>query len=173
MLGKLPHGLPFWHPAALISTWGGSGLLPGARGPGDRFSPCPCMGYRIRYGSEGLLIAAAVTLLAGLWSSARYLRTSTSKDPGTIVDETAGQLLASRSCRWMSVVLPDLSVPNRRYPQTLAGLMGGSDHRRLGNYDGRHLCCALSDGATLRCTDLPYGILRMIDPDIRSAVQPC
>ena len=96
MFGKLPHGLPFWHPAALISTWGGSGLLPGAPGTwGSLFTLPFAWVIASRYGSEGLLVAAAVTLLAGLWSSALYLRTSTSKDPGTIViDETAGQLLA-------------------------------------------------------------------------------
>ena len=96
MFGKLPHGLPFWHPAALISTWGGSGLLPKAPGTwGSLFTLPFAWVIASRYGGEGLLVAAAVTLLAGLWSSARYLRTSTSKDPGTIViDETAGQFLA-------------------------------------------------------------------------------
>lgn len=96
MFGKLPPGLPFWHPAALISTWGGSGLLPKAPGTwGSLFTLPFAWVIASRYGGEGLLVAAAVTLLAGLWSSARYLRTSTSKDPGTIViDETAGQFLA-------------------------------------------------------------------------------
>ena len=37
----------------------------------------------------------AAAFLVGLWASARYLRSSTSKDPGTIViDETAGHSLA-------------------------------------------------------------------------------
>ena len=96
MFGKLPPGLPFWHPAALISTWGGSGLLPKAPGTwGSLFTLPFAWVIASRYGGEGLLVVAAVTLLAGLWSSARYLRTSTSKDPGTIViDETAGQFLA-------------------------------------------------------------------------------
>ena len=96
MFGKLPPGLPFWHPAALISTWGGSGLLPKAPGTwGSLFTLPFAWVIASRYGGEGLLVVAAVTLLAGLWSSACYLRTSTSKDPGTIViDETAGQLLA-------------------------------------------------------------------------------
>ena len=96
MFGKLPPGLPFWHPAALISTWGGSGLLPKAPGTwGSLFTLPFAWVIASRYGGEGLLVVAAVTLLAGLWSSARYLRTSTSKDPEAIViDETAGQFLA-------------------------------------------------------------------------------
>ena len=96
MFDKLPPGLPFWHPAALIATWGGSGLLPRAPGTwGSLFTLPFAWVIASHYGSEGLLAAVAVTLLAGLWSSACYLRTSTNKDPGTIViDETAGQFLA-------------------------------------------------------------------------------
>lgn len=94
--GKLPPGLSFWHPAALVSTWGGSGLLPGAPGTwGSLFTLPVAWLIASAYGSQSLLIAAAIALLAGIWSSTRYLRTSKSKDPGTIViDEVAGQLLA-------------------------------------------------------------------------------
>ena len=43
----------------------------------------------------GIVIYPAIAFAAGLWASARYLKYSTSKDPGAIViDETAGQLLA-------------------------------------------------------------------------------
>lgn len=95
-LGTLPPGLSFWHPAALISTWGGSGLLPGAPGTwGSLFTLPVAWLIASRFGGESLLIAAAIALLVGLWASARYLQTSKSKDPGTIViDETAGQFLA-------------------------------------------------------------------------------
>ena len=94
--GRLPPGLSFWHPAALISTWGGSGLLPGAPGTwGSLFTLPAAWLIATNFGSDSLLIAAAIALVAGLWSSTRYLQTSRSKDPGTIViDETAGQFLA-------------------------------------------------------------------------------
>ena len=92
--GKLPLGLSFWHPAALISTWGGSGLLPGAPGTWGSLFTLP-FGWIIAssFGSESLFAAAAIALAGGICSSSRYLRTSQCKDPDTIViDETAGQL---------------------------------------------------------------------------------
>ena len=94
-VGALPPGLSFWHPAALISTWGGSGLLPGAPGTwGSLFTLPVAWLIASRYGSESLLIAATVAMIAGLWAATRYLRTSQSKDPGSIViDEVAGQML--------------------------------------------------------------------------------
>ena len=93
--GALPPSLSFWHPAALISTWGGSGLLPGAPGTWGSLLTLPVAWLiAFEFGSESLLVAAVVALLAGLWASARYLQTSQSKDPGTIViDEVAGQFL--------------------------------------------------------------------------------
>jgi phosphatidylglycerophosphatase A len=94
--GQLPSGLSFWHPAAVLSTWGGSGLLPSAPGTwGSLFTLPFAWVIAERWGNEALFIAAALAFFVGLWSSDRYLRHSTSKDPGAIViDETAGQFLA-------------------------------------------------------------------------------
>lgn len=94
--GQLPSGLSFWHPAALLATWGGSGLLPRAPGTwGSLFTLPFAWIIASRWGGEALFIAAAVAFVAGLWASTRYLKHSTSKDPGAIViDETAGQFLA-------------------------------------------------------------------------------
>jgi len=94
--GKLPGDLGFFHPAALVSTWWGSGLLPGAPGTWGSLATLPfAWVIAAHWGSEWLLLAAALALAAGLAASHRYLRNSASKDPGTIViDETAGQFLA-------------------------------------------------------------------------------
>jgi len=94
--GQLPSGLSFWHPAAFLSTWGGSGLLPSAPGTWGALFTLPFAWIIAEtWGNEALFIAAALAFFVGLWSSDRYLRHSTSKDPGAIViDETAGQFLA-------------------------------------------------------------------------------
>ncbi|PPR11577.1 MAG: Phosphatidylglycerophosphatase A [Alphaproteobacteria bacterium MarineAlpha11_Bin1] len=93
--GKLPSGLSFWHPAVLISTFGGTGLLPVAPGTwGSLFALPFAWLIASEFGSLGLLTASAVALLAGVWSSTYYLKSTSLKDPGTIViDETAGQFL--------------------------------------------------------------------------------
>ena len=95
-LGHLPSGLSLWHPAAVLATWGGSGLLPRAPGTwGSLFTLPFAWIIATEWGSEALFIAAALAFLAGLWASEQYLKYSTSKDPGAVViDETAGQLLA-------------------------------------------------------------------------------
>lgn len=93
--GTLPAKLPLWHPAAFFSTWGGSGLLPGAPGTWASLFTLPfawiiAMGF----GSESLIIAALITLLLGMWATSEYLQKSHAKDPGTVViDEVAGQFL--------------------------------------------------------------------------------
>jgi phosphatidylglycerophosphatase A len=94
--GRLPTGLSPWHPAAIMATWGWSGLLPGAPGTWGSLFTLP-FAWLIAgtWGPSALFVAAAVAFLIGLWASGRYLLNSKSKDPGTIViDETAGQFLA-------------------------------------------------------------------------------
>lgn len=94
--GRLPPDLSFWHPAALTATWGGSGLLPGAPGTWGSLATLPFAWLIASYwGTAGLLIASAAAFVGGMLATARYLKASTSKDPGAIViDETAGQFLA-------------------------------------------------------------------------------
>lgn len=93
--GQLPSGLSFWHPAALLATWGGSGLLPRAPGTwGSLFTLPVAWLIADRWGGEALFIVSVIVFFAGLWASAQYLKYSKSKDPSAIViDETAGQLL--------------------------------------------------------------------------------
>ena len=93
--GTLPPKLPIWHPVALLSTWGGSGLLPGAPGTwGSLFTLPLAWVVASEFGPKSLIILAAVTFIFGTWATSKYLQKSDTKDPGTIViDEAAGQLL--------------------------------------------------------------------------------
>jgi phosphatidylglycerophosphatase A len=86
--------LPFWHPAALVATVCGAGLLPGAPGSWGSLAGLG-LGWLIRgrWGAAGLAIAAGVVFVAGWWAAGRVVRASGIADPGAIVvDEVAGQL---------------------------------------------------------------------------------
>ena len=88
-------GLPPWHPAVLVATWFGSGLLPVAPGTwGSLFALPFAWVIQGRWGASGLLAAAAIVFAAGCWASAVVIRASGVKDPGSIVvDEVAAQWL--------------------------------------------------------------------------------
>ena len=79
----------------MLSTWGGSGLLPGAPGTwGSLFTLPFAWIIATEFGSKGLIIATTVTLILGTWATSKYLQTSQTKDPEIIViDEAAGQFL--------------------------------------------------------------------------------
>jgi len=83
------------HPAALIATGCGIGLLPAAPGTWASLAALPC-GWLIdtRFGIPGLLIAAAIALAAGCWAAGRIAAASGIFDPGfVVIDEIAAQLL--------------------------------------------------------------------------------
>ena len=87
--------MPLSHPAALIATGCGIGLIPVAPGTWASLAALPA-GWLIdaAFGITGLLIAAAVAFAAGCWASARIAETSGIFDPGfVVVDEIAAQLL--------------------------------------------------------------------------------
>ena len=88
-------GLSFWHPASLLATWFGSGLLPRAPGTWGSLAALPfAYGITAAGGPWALLAAAALAFLAGLWASGVYAATNGSHDPGQVViDEVAGQWL--------------------------------------------------------------------------------
>jgi len=95
MLTALPPGLRFSHPAALIATWFGAGLLP--RIPGT-------------WGSLAALFVAAVIMFAlGKWAADVYVSHGADQDPGPVVaDEVVGQwltLLAVGPGAWWEYVL--------------------------------------------------------------------
>jgi phosphatidylglycerophosphatase A len=88
-------GLPSSHPAALIATGFGIGLLPAAPGTWASLASLPC-GWliRVEFGLTGLLAAAAIAFVVGWWAAARVARASGIGDPGAVViDEIAAQFL--------------------------------------------------------------------------------
>lgn len=95
MTGKVPGTLPAWHPAFLLATWFGSGLLPKIPGTWGSAAALPFAWIIASYGSPWPLLAAAtVAFAAGTWAAGVYGRHSGIKDASPIViDEVAGQWL--------------------------------------------------------------------------------
>lgn len=88
-------GLPFGHPAILIATWFGTGLLPVAPGSWGSLVALP-FAWAIcgRFGPAGLIAAAAVLFVVGCAAAETVCRASGLKDAGSIVvDEVAAQWL--------------------------------------------------------------------------------
>ena len=88
--------LSFLHPASLLATWFGSGLLPKAPGTWGSLAALPFAALIIYLGGPWALLAASLFAYAvGLWASERYAAAMGLKDPGAVViDEVAGQWLA-------------------------------------------------------------------------------
>jgi phosphatidylglycerophosphatase A len=87
-------GLPFWHPAALIATGFGIGLLPLMPGSWGSLAALPCAWAIRSLGIAALTVAAGLAFAAGWWASGRVARASGQHDPGFIViDEVAAQWL--------------------------------------------------------------------------------
>ena len=88
-------GLPLWHPAALIATGGGIGLLPLMPGTWGSLAALPCAWAICALAGGGALASAAILAFAlGSWAAAVVAQASGSEDPGFIVvDEVAAQWL--------------------------------------------------------------------------------
>ncbi len=88
--------LPLRHPATLVSTWFGTGLLPLAPGTWGSLAALPFAWAMLALGSPRLLGAAALlAFLIGWWATAHYMRYARAKDPQeTVIDEVSGQWLA-------------------------------------------------------------------------------
>ncbi len=87
--------LPLRHPAALVATWFGSGLLPKMPGTWGSAAALPFAAALAWVGGPWLLAGAAVVVFViGVWASDLYARRLGRDDPGSIVvDEVAGQWL--------------------------------------------------------------------------------
>lgn len=96
--------LPFWHPATLVATWFGSGLLPAAPGTWGSLAALP-LGWLIRLsgGTASLLVAAGLIFLIGWWAAAHYRLYADAKDPSeVVVDEVSGQ--------WLTLLVADPTI---------------------------------------------------------------
>ena len=89
-------GLPSFHPAQLLATWFGCGLLPKAPGTWGSAAALPCAALLVWLGGPWLLlVAAALAFALGVWASEVYARANGLEDPGAVViDEVVGQWLA-------------------------------------------------------------------------------
>lgn len=93
---RLPPHLTFFAPAALIASFGGSGLLRPASGTWGSLAALG-VGLPLHLvGGPGLLIiAAGLAYLAGVWATRVWIEGSDDKDPSSIViDEVVGMWLA-------------------------------------------------------------------------------
>lgn len=83
------------HPACMVSTWFGVGLIPVAPGTWGSLAALP-LAWVIQNvaGPYALLAASALVFALGWWASTVFVAHSDVSDPQTIVvDEVAGQLL--------------------------------------------------------------------------------
>jgi phosphatidylglycerophosphatase A len=95
MLATERSPLPPWHPAAIIASWFGSGLLPWAPGSWGSLAALPPAWLIAHFLGPRILVAAAVIVfLLGWWAAERVQQASGVADEGSIViDEVAGQWL--------------------------------------------------------------------------------
>lgn len=95
MSSRLPPGMPWHHPIALLSTWFGSGLIPFASGTWGSLAALPfAAAIAWTFGPTMLIPAALIVFALGVWSSKRYAEALGKDDPSPVViDEVAGQFL--------------------------------------------------------------------------------
>ena len=87
--------LGFWHPAHLVATWGGAGLMQPAPGTWGSLAALPfAWGLLWAGGWPSLLLGAGLATLAGFWAARIYVDRVGGEDPAAVViDEVAGQWL--------------------------------------------------------------------------------
>lgn len=91
----LPADLPLKHPACMVATWFGAGLIPLAPGTWGSLAALP-LAWVIQNlaGPYALLGASALIFGLGWWASSVFIAHGNVSDPQVIVvDEVAGQLL--------------------------------------------------------------------------------
>ncbi len=98
--------LRFSHPATLIATWFGVGLIPFAPGTWGSLAALPFAWALLWAGGPlALLFAALAAFTAGIWASEQFIGDDKKQDPGAVViDEVAGQ--------WLTLVMASLSWPD-------------------------------------------------------------
>ena len=112
--------LPLTHPASLLATWFGAGLMPYAPGTWGSFAALPLAWLILHFGGIWHLAAATVAVsLIGWWAAAQYIRAMGREDPGDVViDEVAGQ--------WLTLLAAGDNIGPRRGGQTTARYLSSS-----------------------------------------------
>ena len=84
-------GLPLRHPAALVATWFGVGLLPFAPGTWGSLAALPFAWAIVALaGPAALAVGAIVAFAAGCWAAEKIAEASGQYDPGfVVIDEVA------------------------------------------------------------------------------------
>jgi phosphatidylglycerophosphatase A len=87
--------LPFGHPAVLLATWFGTGLLPITPGTWGSLAALPfAWAIRSHLATTGLAVATVIVFTIGWWAAATVAKASAIEDPSAIViDEVAAQWL--------------------------------------------------------------------------------
>ncbi len=101
---KPPEGLPPTHPAWVLGTWFGTGLIPKIPGTLASLSALPFAWIiQANLGAAGLVLAAAIAFAAGTWACRLLVAADKVDDPGHIViDEVAGQWLTLVPFAWLA-----------------------------------------------------------------------
>lgn len=99
-----PASLGFWHPATLIATFGGVGLLRPAPGTLGSLVALPIAWSVVSsFGASGLVWLTLLLFAAGVWAATQMEKASNTKDPSSVVvDEVVGQ--------WIVVAVMPLSL---------------------------------------------------------------
>src|SRR5262245_12948724 len=93
--GSLPPGTSPFEPATIAATWFWSGLMPFASGTWGSLAALPFAWIiQTSHGTIGLIVAAIVATVIGIWASNVLVARGGVNDPGYIViDEVAAMFL--------------------------------------------------------------------------------
>ena len=114
MLKKAPKTERFFFlgdPAILLATWFGSGLLPFFPGTWGSLVALPfAWAVHVTFGWTGLIVAALILFVIGIWASNSYIAILGGDDPGPVViDEVVGQWLTLVPAAYLAPA-PDVFV---------------------------------------------------------------
>ncbi len=96
MMQPMKSGLSFFHPASLLATWFGIGLLPGTKGTYGTIAALPFAWLILDQVGQWALAGASLALFCvGLWASGIYAARAGQHDPqDVVIDEVSGVWLA-------------------------------------------------------------------------------
>lgn len=90
----LPNGVSVWHPATVIATWFGAGLLRFASGTWGSLAALPFAAVIAwAAGPLALVPAAVAVFVIGVWASNHIGKSGEKDSSAIVVDEVAGQWL--------------------------------------------------------------------------------